>query len=49
MQKRSWVPGGLNQFAHKTLPIATGEDVQPEPSPNEGWKLAVLPPLMTFD
>jgi hypothetical protein len=30
------MPRDVNQLAHKTLQIAIGEDVEPEPKPGEG-------------
>ena len=33
MQKRSRMPRDITQLAHKTLMMAIGEDVEPEPTP----------------
>ncbi len=35
IQKRSCMPRDLNVLAHKTLQIAIGEDVEPEPTPDK--------------
>jgi hypothetical protein len=35
MQKRSRMPRDFNELAHKTLQIAIGEDVEPEPEPKK--------------
>jgi hypothetical protein len=42
MQKRSRMPRDINQLAHKTLMIAIGEDVEPEPKPVEGKNPAAV-------
>lgn len=42
MQKRSRMPRDLNVLAHKTLQIAIGEDVEPEPKPDEGKNPAAV-------
>jgi len=36
------MPRDLNVLAHKTLQIAIGEDVEPEPKPDEGKNPAAV-------
>jgi hypothetical protein len=42
MQKRSRMPRDLNELAHKTLQIAIGEDVEPEPKSDDGKNPAAV-------
>ena len=42
MQARSRMSRDVNVLAHKTLQIAIGEDVEPEPKPDEGKNPAAV-------
>jgi len=42
MRKRSRMPRDLNVLAHKTLQIAIGEDVEPEPKPDKAKNPAAV-------